>query len=265
MHIDRQARIVHKYSWGSYFRFSFKTPPIASDAHPGQFVMVRVSNQNFPLLRRPFSIHDRDVETVDIFFQKTGLGTDILSRKEAGESLDLLGPLGQGFSCDDRTRGKKAVLVGGGRGIAPLFFLARELDRRGAEVRVHYGGKTKDDLPLIEKFKDSGLSFLCSTDDGSYGHHGLVTELLEAAIEREKPVRIYACGPEAMLEKTGRIAETFDIEAELSLESVMGCGFGACWGCVKKVRDAGNSAWVKICEKGPVFPSRDIVWRDGER
>lgn len=265
MHKDPQARIVHKYSWGSYFLFSLKTPPIASDAHPGQFVMVRVSNQNFPLLRRPFSIHDRDVETLDILFQRTGLGTDLLSRKEAGESLDLLGPLGHGFSCDDRTRGKTAVLVGGGRGIAPLFFLARELEGKGAAVKVLYGGKTEDDLPLLEKFKDSGISLLSATDDGSYGHHGLVTELLEAAIEREKPVRIYACGPEAMLEKTGRIAEAFNIEAELSLESIMGCGFGACWGCVKRVREAGSSDWVKICEKGPVFSSRDIVWRSEER
>lgn len=265
MHIDPQARIVHKYSWGSYFLLSLRTPLLASDAHPGQFVMVRVSNQSLPLLRRPFGIHDRDVETLDILFQRTGLGTDILSRKEVGESLDLLGPLGHGFSCDDRTRGKTAVLIGGGRGIAPLFFLARKLDGKGTAVKVLYGGKTKADLPLIEKFEDRGLSLRCSTDDGSFGHHGLVTELLEATIEREKPERIYACGPEAMLEKTSRIAEAIDIEAEMSLESIMGCGFGACWGCVKKIREAGSSTWVKICEKGPVFPSRDIVWKSEER
>lgn len=263
MHKDPQARIVHKQSWGSYFLLSLAAPAISSEARPGQFVMVRVSDRIPPLLRRPFSIHDRRGETLDIFFQRTGLGTDLLSRKEAGESLDILGPLGHGFSCEGRS-GQKTVLVGGGRGIAPLFFLARELDDQGAAVKVLYGAKTGSDLPLRRKFEERELSLLCSTENGSLGHHGLVTDLLEDEIKRETPGMIYACGPEAMLKKAGRVAEAVHVGAELSLEAVMGCGFGACWGCVKRIKEGGASAWVKTCEKGPVFSSRDIVWESEE-
>jgi len=265
MQIDPQARIIHKISWGTYFLLSLETPPIAVEARPGQFVMVRVSSQNPPLLRRPFSIHDRSGGRLDIFFQRIGLGTELLSQKAVGENLDMLGPLGRGFTCGDRPQGETALLVGGGRGIAPLLFLARELEGKGGSVKLLYGGKSVHDLPLIGRLKGQGLALLCSTDDGSTGYHGLVTELLETELEGERPMRIYACGPEAMLERVGLIAEQSGIEAELSLESIMGCGFGACWGCVKKVKQAEGSAWVKICEKGPVFPSQDIIWQEEEQ
>jgi dihydroorotate dehydrogenase electron transfer subunit len=264
MQKDPLARIVNKQNWGSYFLLSLETRAIASGACPGQFVMVRASSGNHPLLRRPFSIFDRGADTVDIFFQKTGLGTDLLSRKTRGDTLDILGPLGRGFSLEGQWPGGTALLVGGGRGIAPLFFLAGELDRKGASVIVLYGAKTESDLPLIGKLRDSGFSFLCSTENGSLGHHGQITELLEMVIEKEKPNRIYACGPEAMLEKTTQLAKNKNVAAELSLESIMGCGFGACWGCVKRIREGRDITWVKICEKGPVFPSQDVVWEGEE-
>lgn len=263
MQKDPRARIVSKERWGDYFLFSLESLPVTSGAQPGQFIMVRVTNQDFPLLRRPFSIHFRDSNTVDIFFETTGLGTRLLSQKNVGDTLDLLGPLGQGFSLDG-FQGKETALIGGGRGIAPLYFLAKELRGHGASVSVFYGGKRERDLPLREKFHKNSFPIFCSTDDGSFGFQGLVTGLFEKAIEKNIPSHVFACGPEAMLERTGHICRNKHIPAEFSLESFMGCGFGACWGCVKKIRSEEGIAWQKICEKGPVFAAEDIIW-SGEK
>ncbi|MGD2295116.1 MAG: dihydroorotate dehydrogenase electron transfer subunit [Candidatus Aminicenantes bacterium] len=265
MQKEPRARIADKEQWGAYFLLSLESRAIASRAHPGQFLMVRVTEQNFPLLRRPFSIHARGRNTVDVFFQTTGLGTSLLSRKAVDETLDILGPLGQGFSLEDEFKSKHVDLIGGGRGIAPLYFLAQELLRRGAAVRVFYGGQSRKDLPLRSKFQEGNFPVLCATDDGSYGFQGLVTELYTTEAAKKTPHFIFACGPEAMLERIGQICRTKDIPAEFSLESIMGCGFGACWGCVKKIRSEGGKEWQKICEKGPVFYAGDIVWPSEDR
>jgi dihydroorotate dehydrogenase electron transfer subunit len=265
MEKDPQARIADKKNWGDYFLLSLVSSSIASHASPGQFLMVRVSSSAVPLLRRPFSIHAKKENSLDIFFQVSGLGTSLLSQKAVGDTLDILGPLGQPFSCDSDFDGKEVDLIGGGRGIAPLFFLAEELTRRGAILRLFYGGKSKDDLPLRQKFEKSGYSPFCSTDDGSFGFQGVVTDLYQAEIEKSFPHFLFACGPEAMLESLGQISQTRALAAEFSLESIMGCGFGACWGCVKKIKSEAGIAWEKICEKGPVFSAEEIVWADGDR
>ena len=265
MHKDPSARIAQKERWGDYFLLSLESRSIASTAQPGQFIMVRVTSQDFPLLRRPFSIHARGQNTLDIFFQTAGLGTSLLSQKTVGDSLDILGPLGRGFTIEGDFDGRDVALIGGGRGIAPLFLLAEELKLRGASVRIFYGGKTQNDLPLRERFQRRGFPTSCSTDDGSFGFQGQITELFEAETEKRIPHSIYACGPEAMLERIGELCQKQEVSAEFSLESIMGCGFGACWGCVKKIRGEDGAAWQKICERGPVFSAGEIIWPGKEK
>jgi len=257
---DPDARIVGREAWGDYVLLTFDSPAVSALARPGQFLMVKVADGPYPLLRRPLGIHLRKDKTLGVFFKIAGEGTALLARKNPGEALDILGPLGKGFSVDPCLAGKTVFAVGGGRGVAPLYFLAWELRALGASVKILYGGRTRDDVPLAARLRDDAFDLVLTTDDGSAGRRGFVTAALEEEIDRSSPVLICACGPDPMLEAVARIAAERTLSAELSLESRMGCGFGACWGCVQRVRVEGQPAWVKICEDGPVFPSGAVVW-----
>jgi dihydroorotate dehydrogenase electron transfer subunit len=216
------------------------------------------------LLRRPISIHSAQDDILEIFFQQAGTGTTLLSRNEEGENLDIIGPLGKGFRLGSPLEIKNAALIGGGRGIAPLYFLALELRGRGVPLRIYYGGKTVDDIPLRQKLEEENFDTRLSTDDGSLGAQGFVTDLFEDSVEEFRPSRIFACGPEAMMAKIAQIASENDIYAEFSLESYMGCGFGACWGCVRKIKNGTKEELTKVCEEGPVFKAEQIVWLEEE-
>jgi len=257
---DPNARITHKENWGDYFLFSLASPAMAPQAQPGQFIMVRTAQGHHPLLRRPFSIFDADTTNIDIFFQKVGIGTRLLSKMEPGDVLDIIGPLGKGFTIEENNHGKSVALVGGGRGIAPLYFLAHKLRVRGIEAKLYYGGKCLTDLPLKNRIEGESFAVSCSTEDGSYGFNGLITEFFALEIDDLQPAVIYACGPEAMLQKIAQTAKERNIPAELSLESMMGCGFGVCWGCVKKIQKDDEASWTKICEEGPVLAADKILW-----
>lgn len=259
---DPKAHITHKESWKDYYLFSLESPEIASQVQPGQFIMVRTTSHSHPLLRRPFSIHSNDGNNIEIFFQISGVGTRLLSQKKENDFLDILGPLGKGFHLDTGLKGKEVAAVGGGRGIAPLYFLAHRLSDLGASVKIFYGGKTYGDLPIKEKFEKSGFAPFCSTDDGSFGFHGFVTDLLKSELGKFTPDWIFACGPEPMLKKIAQMTAPKNIPAEFSLESVMGCGFGACWGCVKRIKKGKEEGWHKICEEGPVFSGDEIIWQN---
>jgi dihydroorotate dehydrogenase electron transfer subunit len=258
---DAAAPIIRKKRWNDYVLLVLRSPRIARRARPGQFLMVRVSDRPYPLLRRPLSIHARERDTIEIFFTRAGVGTDILAEKKPGETLDVIGPLGKGFIISRGLKGKTVDLVGGGRGIAPLYFLAKELRAKEVRPRVFYGGKTEGDVPLLQKFARLKIGVFVSTDDGSVGFSGLVSAMLEKELDRSAaPARIYACGPEAMMMMVAKAAARRRIPAELSLEAVMGCGIGACWGCVRKIRRGETAEWLKICEEGPVFEASEIVW-----
>jgi len=259
---DPAARIVHKQEWGDYVLFGVDSPALAGEAKPGQFLMVRVSDHVDPLLRRPLSIHARERNKLEIFFKIAGRGTALLAQKREEDRLDILGPLGKGFDWSAGVKGKIVFLVGGGRGIAPLYFLSQELRTAGARVKVLYGGKSLPDLPLRHKFEQAGLDVACSTDDGTSGFHGFVTGLLQSEIFKQRPAALFVCGPDPMMKKTAEIAAREKIHAQFSLESMMGCGFGACWGCVKRIRKGDDGAWRKICEDGPVFSGDEIVWEE---
>lgn len=262
---DPAARLTQTEGWNTYRLFTLESPEIAEAAVPGQFIMVRVSSGTQPLLRRPFSLHAVAGNRIQIFFQVVGAGTRLLAQAVPDQVLDILGPLGRGFDTgEDILQGGRAALVGGGRGIAPLYFLAERLAAQGTEVRIFYGGRSQQDLPLRQRFQDAGFPLACSTDDGSYGYEGLVTELLRRELNQDSPDRLFACGPDAMLEAVAAVSRESAIPAQLSLEAVMGCGFGACWGCVQRIRKDGRASWQKICEEGPVFPAEAVVWEEPE-
>jgi dihydroorotate dehydrogenase electron transfer subunit len=260
MSIVRNARLREIRNWDDYFHFVIDAPEIGREARPGQFVMVKVTDGTFPLLRRPLGIHDAGAGGIELFFKVAGQGTEILSRKKPGESLDLIGPLGQGFTISEKMTGKRAFCVGGGRGIAPIYFLARELSSRGVKTTVFYGGRRLVDIPLRDKFEKAGIELFSSTDDGSHGFAGLVTDLVGRELERSKPDILYSCGPDAMMKALASLAAKHRVPAEFSLESVMGCGIGACWGCVHRIKNESGDGWTKICEEGPVFPGERILW-----
>jgi len=262
MTIERDALIRDIKSWADYRLLTIDSPAIGREARPGQFVMVKVSDTLFPLLRRPLSIHNAGESGIELFFKIAGVGTGILAAKRPGDSVDILGPLGKGFTVSGSLKGKKAFLVGGGRGIAPLYFLGRELRVVGAEVTVFYGGRCHLDIPLRDRFEASGLPLLCSTDDGSFGFKGLVTGLLQGGLNKVSADFLFACGPDPMMKAVAEMARDRGIPGEFSLESMMGCGIGACWGCVHRIKDEGGDGWVKICEEGPVFPGQRILWTD---
>jgi dihydroorotate dehydrogenase electron transfer subunit len=260
MSIVRNARLREIRNWDDYFHLAIDAPEIGREARPGQFVMVTVADGPLPLLRRPLSIQDAGEAGIELFFKVAGLGTEILSRKKPGDRLDLIGPLGKGFTISGAMKGIRAFCVGGGRGIAPIYFLARELGARGVQATVFYGGRRLVDIPLRDKFEKAGIELLSSTDDGSHGFAGFVTELVSRELERTKPDIVYACGPDAMMKALASLAAKHGVPAEFSLESVMGCGIGACWGCVHRIKNESGDGWTKICEEGPVFPGERILW-----
>lgn len=261
-----QAKILEKYKWGQYILFYLFAPEISKLAKPGQFVMIRVSEQFIPLLRRPFSLMSVDPSEgrIAIFFQIVGRGTSRLSQYSPGESLSLIGPLGQGYSLSVLKPGDKVILVGGGRGIAPLFFLAQQLKEKKIRVMIFYGGKSAQDLPLKSLIEEElGVEELVlATEDGSLGEKGLVTEVLERKEIWPRIERVYVCGPEAMMRKIARMIEVWGVPGEFSLETYMGCGLGICWSCVRRIKKANSWSWVKVCEEGPIFPGEVIKWEE---
>jgi dihydroorotate dehydrogenase electron transfer subunit len=266
MLIDPNAEIVLKKRWSDWILFSIRSPKIASFAKPGQFIMVKVNDFYYPLLRRPFSIHnvverENTPQEIEIFFQIVGEGTFLLAQKQRGEKLNIIGPLGRGFSLGVNSENKKFYLIGGGRGIAPLFYLAKQIKNAKGEVIVFYGGKSKKDLPLLNKFQNENITVFASTEDGSYGWKGLITQLFEKELKKAGNIKkIYSCGPNEMMKKVALIAKMHKIESEFSMESIFGCGIGACWGCVVRVRKNGKESWAKACTEGPVFQDKELIW-----
>jgi len=262
-------------------KLALECPDIASQARPGQFVMVKVASGYDPLLRRPFGIHRRlDSGRIEILYQVVGRGTALLADMQPGLALDVLGPLGNGFSISDDIR--QAVIVGGGIGIAPLMFLTEELAAKKIAAEVFYGASTASHLVGIEGFKSLGIKPHISTDDGTAGFKGFVSQLLENYLTSAKPqasslkpqAYVYACGPRGMLAAVANIASRYDLPCEVSLDAAMACGMGACLGCVVKgsypinrvtTGDRGQGegdkySYLRVCREGPVFAAGDIQW-----
>jgi dihydroorotate dehydrogenase electron transfer subunit len=248
---------------GPYVLLTFRHPEVARQARAGQFVMIKAEGAPGPLLRRPFSIMaaDPSAETFTLFLKAVGEGSRALAGLSPGESAACLGPLGRPFPAPPP--GHEALLVAGGYGIAPFHLFCEELRRDGRPARVFYGGRTVGDLQVREPFAEMGVPLEASTDDGSFGHHGRVTEPLDAYLDRQRaPAALYACGPDAMLHAVARLAARRGLPCQVSLDPWMGCGVGTCLGCVVRIRRAGEerAKWRCACTEGPVFDAREVVW-----
>ncbi len=244
-----------------HFRMVLEAPYIAGKAVPGQFVMVRVGRGNSPLLRRPFSICMTAGGTFEILYRVVGEGTRLMAEMSCGAGVDILGPFGRGF--DTTAGGKRPVLVAGGIGVAPLLFLARALAEGGAGVKVLIGGKRREEILSLEELEAFGAAVLTATEDGSEGYRGYVTALLESLLnEGEAFSSIYSCGPLPMLREVARISADRGVPCQLSLETLMACGFGVCLGCIVKVISNGKPRYDRVCSEGPVFDAKEILWDD---
>lgn len=240
-------------------------PRIASQAKPGQFLNIRINDTLEPLLRRPLSIHRVHGSIIELLFEVVGKGSKILSERKAGEILDVIGPLGNGFDCSILTTPHSIpILIAGGMGVAPLVFLAEKLQgvtrSPGHQVAsaVLIGAQTKKKILCAKEFKKLGCEVKIATDDGSQGFKGKVTDLLMSLLSTidYRLSTIYACGPRPMLKAISRIATENNFSAQISLEEHMSCGVGACLGCAVNTR----TGYQRVCAEGPVFDAGTIIW-----
>lgn len=260
------------------YRLRFECAEMARRITPGQFLMVRLSGSNDPLLGRPLALYDTVMSSsgepvaVDVVYLAIGKFTKLLAQLRPPQQLDVWGPLGNGF---EPCKSGRLIMVAGGIGQTPFLALAREHlgDRNYGDpprvvgplsnVTLCYGTRTAALLAGVEDFRRLGVRVRLATEDGSCGHQGLVTELLRQVLaEDDTPARIVCCGPEPMMEGVAQIAAETETPCHVSLETHMACGIGICFTCVAKVRDASGSwDYKRTCVEGPVFDAARIVWR----
>jgi dihydroorotate dehydrogenase electron transfer subunit len=252
-----------------YYLLGINCPPIADQIKPGQFVMVKVSDDRSPLLRRPFSVYKsypvshlekRKKGCLFILYKKVGKGTRKMTTLKRGKKIDLIGPVGNGFMLPPLPSSSNIILIGGGVGIVSLYPLAEAL--KGRKLFVFIGGKTQHDILSVEDFKILNSSIFVATEDGSLGIQGTVVDLFlsqRKIFKRNEKCYLYACGPVAMLKALAGIVKPKHFICQASLEARMGCGFGACWGCVVKINHP-NTSYQRVCKEGPVFTLKDILW-----
>jgi dihydroorotate dehydrogenase electron transfer subunit len=252
---------------GEYFQFTVVAPDIAAAAKPGQFVAVGVGGENSAmLLRRSFALYNATpggdfAGTIQFVVAEHGPGTRWLTQRRAGDVIDVVGPLGTPFRLPSGP--SPAVLVGGGYGTAPLIPLAQALLASGSPVEILIGASTAGRLFGELVAKRTVGTVTVTTDDGTAGVRGLVTDALPEAIARIGAEVVYACGPMPMLRAVGNIAREHAIKAQVAVEESMACGIGVCMTCVLPVRgDDGASRFVRSCVDGPVFDSDRVRWAD---
>lgn len=253
-----RAPIVHttSESLAGFCFLGVEAPEVASVAEPGQFFMIRCGNGPEPLLRRPFSVHKVLRSQVDFLFKIKGLGTQRLAKLHKGDILDLIGPLGQGFSIGQEA--SNLVLVGGGMGIAPLVFLALKATDEGKSVTLLSGAPTASLLHPYELMSPQ-LDKVYVTEDGSRGDKGMVTDVVMRYADLDDPsTQIFACGPLSMYRDMACRKEYANKPVQVSLEVMMGCGVGACYGCTVNTKNGPK----RVCLDGPVFDLHDILWEE---
>jgi dihydroorotate dehydrogenase electron transfer subunit len=261
------AEILAMQRAGAYTQFTLVAGGIAEAFRPGHFVAVGVGGENTGMiLRRAFALSGatpsgRFAGTIQFVVAEHGPGTRWLVQRRVGEALDVVGPLGQPFPLT--TRPVPAVLVGGGYGSAPLLPLAQTLSRAGAPVEIVLGAATADRLYGELAAKRLAGRVTVTTDDGSAGERGVVTDVLDGVVRRVGAQVIYACGPMAMLAAVARFASERDIRVQVAVEEAMACGIGVCMTCVLPVRgEDGRSRFVRSCVDGPVFDGAAVRWDD---
>jgi dihydroorotate dehydrogenase electron transfer subunit len=264
--IQTLATVLHNTRLtGSYGRIGLACGGAFARSRPGQFVMLGFPGSLQPLLRRPFSIHrriggDGPRSGIELLYKVVGPATRRLAHAAAGETVSLLGPLGSAFTLPPGTR--RLYLAAGGVGVAPLVFFAEELHRQprpAPECRLFLGGRSRADLLCTADFERLGIAVVATTDDGSCGDQCFVTTPLEEAIQQAPPDLVLACGPREMLACVAGIVRRHRIACQLSIETMMACGIGACLGCaVESPRD--RSRFLHACLDGPVFDADEILF-----
>lgn len=255
--MEKGLVINHQQLAQDMYVMEFLAPSIAKECKPGQFLHVRPGNTNDPLLRRPLSLYDVDQEkgSISLLYRVVGKGTDLLTGLKVNDYIDIMGPLGRGFSLPESP--KNALLVGGGVGIAPLVYLGRVLKERECQVTVMCGAANAGQLVVDDKFQQLDITFLSATIDGSAGYKGLVTDLLVTQVKPGGFDIIYTCGPEPMMDLVALYAAIHHIWGEVSLEEHMACGVGACLGCARRLK-ASDETYAKVCKDGPVFNMKEV-------
>jgi dihydroorotate dehydrogenase electron transfer subunit len=258
------------------FRIRLECPALARRIVPGQFLMLRLPDRDDPLLARPLALYDTVVSKlgaatgVDIVYLVVGKMTQLLSQVAAGDVLETWGPLGNGFLPQPT---EHLLMVAGGIGQTPFLALARETlgGRSYGEPPRHvpkvdrvtlcYGARTKEYLAGIADFERLGVDVCVSTEDGTAGHRGLVTDLVHQVLDESPRARVVCCGPEPMMAAVAKLSAARDVQCQVSLETPMACGIGICFSCVARVRDEnGDWDYRRTCVEGPVFDARRIEW-----
>lgn len=270
MLLSRGEVLSHKKFGESYHSLTIVAPDIGERIKPGQFVNVKCGDDRASILRRPFSVyrvHKRGgwASTIEIVFDIRGPGSRYLSTLGGHSIVDLIGPLGRGFALPKRRA--HCLLVGGGIGATPLFFLADELRNEGHRVDVVLGARTSGLLlNAIEARRLSSVS-ITTTDDGSSGERGVVTDVLGDTMDRCETEVVYACGPHPMLAAVARVCVERKVPIQVAVEELMACGYGVCMTCVMPLRRPSKKAdadddivYARSCTEGPVFNGASVVW-----
>lgn len=275
--VQQQAEVVEQVQLArDTYRLRLACPEIAEQIVPGQFFMVRSPSSSDPLLGRPFALFDTYENSagrpagVDFGYVVIGKLTRLMRTWKPGDRAEIWGPLGNGFPLPT---GGHLMFIAGGIGQTPFLATAREalglrrygrpareIERAPQRLSMCYGVRSAEYLAGLADFDLPGLTLKVATDDGSYGHHGLVTDLLTESLgQSDPPTAIYCCGPEPMMEAVAAVAEQHNVDCWLSLETPMACGFGACFSCVTRVRlPDGGWDYRRVCVEGPVFPARQL-------
>ncbi|MCC8160645.1 MAG: dihydroorotate dehydrogenase electron transfer subunit [Oscillospiraceae bacterium] len=236
------------------FDFVIESEDIARETQCGQFLHINCGESTF--LRRPISICDAGNGEVRFIFEVKGKGTEELAKKEVGDYIDVMGPLGHGFEIKPGV--KNPVIIGGGIGVFPLYKLAKELKT----ADVFLGFRSKDRVVMEEEFERTAKTVIVGTDDGSYGYNGYIASAMEQYLSFHNCDMIYSCGPMPMLKAVKKIAEDRGIKCQISLEQRMGCGIGACLVCSCETNKEGTDKYAKVCTNGPVFYSEEVTLND---
>ncbi|MBN2060247.1 MAG: dihydroorotate dehydrogenase electron transfer subunit [Deltaproteobacteria bacterium] len=259
--IEQAAEIIFNNKITSdVFLIGLRSSYIAPKARPGQFVMIQVRKDFDPLLRRPFSIcGTNDKDLFMILYKVVGKGTAILSGTRKGENISALGPLGNAFELPEANT--SPVLVAGGIGVAPLYFLYQRIKRHRVYFMSGFG--SSDDVIRAENVSELAVKSVIATDDGGEGYKGVVTDLLNEFLDQSEEkagnISLYSCGPLPMLKAISKIAHERELPCHVSMECRMACGLGACQGCAVRASSQGKR-YLHVCKDGPVFPSQDIDW-----
>ncbi|HAG10917.1 MAG TPA: dihydroorotate dehydrogenase electron transfer subunit [Desulfotomaculum sp.] len=265
-----KARIVRqKMIFPGCCLLTILSPDISRTAKPGQFIQVRILPLLDSTLRRPFSIHrvDREEGELSLLYRVVGRGTALLSMEKENNFLDIIGPLGNGFTIPEGK--KKLAIAAGGIGIAPLFFLLQELAQsknKDFSIYTLLGARTREELILADEITSLTDSFSggvkVATDDGTVGHSGPVTELLEEVLANRLAEMVYVCGPHDFLRVSAAMLEKYGAAGQLSIEERMACGIGACYSCVCRTnRKKGEQpVYKRVCLDGPVFYANEVAF-----